>query len=100
MQQLWTQSMKTNPHIYLYNSTRHNIYVLVEYTCTCCNVVYTINNCYAIEFKLEKRCVTFPYSCLSCDNLVISNTAKYCCENCYSTFGHNHNVRHYSHHEI
>ena len=35
------------------------------------------------------------HSCLSSDNLVISNVAKSSCDNCYSTFGDN--VRYFSH---
>ena len=27
--------------------------------CTHCNLLHTINNCYSIEFILEKRCVNF-----------------------------------------
>ena len=42
---------------------------------THCNLLHTINNCYPIEFILEKRCIKFPHSCLSSDNLVINNVA-------------------------
>ena len=62
---------------------------------THCNLLHTINNCYPIEFILEKRCIKFLHSCLSSDNLVISNVAKSSCDNCYSTFGDN--VRYFSH---
>ena len=44
---------------------------------THCNLLYTINNCYPIKLILEKRCIKFLHSCLSSDNLVISNVAKY-----------------------
>ena len=37
----------------------------------------------------------FTSSCLSSDNLVISNVAKSSCDNCYSTFSDN--VRYFSH---
>ena len=57
--------------------------------------LHTINNCYPIEFILEKRCIKCLHSCLSSDNLVISNVAKSSCDNCYSTFGDN--VRYFSH---
>ena len=63
--------------------------------CTHCNLLHTINNCYPIEFILEKQCTKFLHSCLSSDNLVISNVAKSSCDNCYSTFGDN--VRYFSH---
>ena len=43
---------------------------------THCNLLHTINNCYPIKFILEKRCIKFLHSCLSSDNLVISNVAK------------------------
>ena len=59
------------------------------------NLLHTINNCYPIEFILEKRCIKFLHFCLSSDNLVISNVAKSSCDNCYSTFGDN--VRYFSH---
>ena len=62
---------------------------------THCNLLHTINNCYPIEFILEKRCIKFLHSCLSSDNLVISNVAKSSCDNCYSTFGDD--VRYFSH---
>ena len=62
---------------------------------THCNLLHTINNCYPIEFIIEKRCIKFHHSCLSSDNLVISNVAKSSCDNCYSTFGDN--VRYFSH---
>ena len=52
---------------------------------THCNLLHTINNCYPIEFILEKRCINFLLSCLSSDNLIISNVAKSSCDNCYST---------------
>ena len=61
---------------------------------THCNLLHTIDNCYPIEFILEKRCIKFLHSCLSSDNLVISNVAKSSCDNCYSTFGDN--VRYFS----
>ena len=63
---------------------------------THCKLLHTINNCDPIEFILEKRCIKFLHSCLSSDNLVISNVAKSSnCDNCYSTFGDN--VRYFSH---
>ena len=62
---------------------------------THCNLLHKVNNCYPIEFILEKRCIKFLHSCLSSDNLVISNVAKSSCDNCYSTFGDN--VRYFSH---
>ena len=40
---------------------------------THCNILHTINKCYPIEFILEKWCIKFLHSCLSSDNLVISN---------------------------
>ena len=41
-------------------------------------------------------CIKFLHSCLSNDNLVISNVAKSSfCDNCYSTFGDN--VRYFTH---
>ena len=43
---------------------------------THCNLLHTINNCYLIKLILEKRCIKFLHSCLSSDNLVISNVAK------------------------
>ena len=43
---------------------------------THCNLLHTINNCYPIKLILEKRCIKFLHSCLSSDNLVISNFAK------------------------
>ena len=49
-----------------------------------CNLLYTINNCYPIDFILEKRCIKSLHSCLSSDNLVISIVAKSSCDNCYS----------------
>ena len=55
----------------------------------------TYNNCYPIEFILERRCIKFPHSCSLSDNLIISNVAKSSCDNCYSTFGDN--VRYFSH---
>ena len=62
---------------------------------THCNLLHTINNCYPIEFVFQKRCVKFLHSCLSSDNLIISNVAKYSWDNCYSTFGDN--IRYFSH---
>ena len=56
---------------------------------THCNLLHTINNCYPIEFILEKRCIKFLYSCLSGDNLIISNAAKSSCDNCYFIVGDN-----------
>ena len=41
----------------------------------------------------SKHGVNFLPSSLSSDNLVISNIAKYSCDNCYSTFGDN--VKHF-----
>ena len=61
---------------------------------THCTLLHTINNCYPLEFILEKRCIKFPHCCLSSDNLVSSNVAKSSCDNCYSTFGDN--VRYFS----
>ena len=43
---------------------------------THCNLLHSINNCYPIEFILEKRCIKLFHSCLSSDNLVISNVVK------------------------
>ena len=31
---------------------------------THCNLLHTINNCYPIEFILEKRCINFLHSCI------------------------------------
>ena len=56
---------------------------------THCNLLHTINNCYPIEFILEKRCIKILHSCLSSDNLVISNVVKSSCDNWSSTFGDN-----------
>ena len=62
---------------------------------THCNLLHTINNCYSIEFILENRCIKSLHSCVSSDNLVISNVAKSSCDNCYSNSGDN--VRYFSH---
>ena len=62
---------------------------------THCNLLHTINNCHPNEVILEKRCIKFLHSCLSSDNLVISNVAKSSCDNCYSTFSDN--IRYFSH---
>ena len=62
---------------------------------THCNLLHTINNCYPIEFIIEKRCIKFLHFCISSHNLVISNVAKSSCDNCYSTFSDN--VTYFSH---
>ena len=46
---------------------------------THCNLLYTIDKCYLIEFKLEKRCAKTIDSCLSSDdNFIFNNYAKSC----------------------
>ena len=50
---------------------------------------------YSCNFILARCRVKFLRSCLSSDNLTISNVAESSCDNCYSIFGDN--VRYFSH---